>query len=156
MLGTIFGLLGGILGPIVTYAGKKIVDLLLSRDQAATDLKNLRDKREAVRIAALRAVRQVEIEFVKPLKDKGEWSETHRNEAQVLALKYLNLAYGDKGLLDLTMFFNTNLDGLQAIFAQVIDSAVIENRQKPGQKLGSIKLVNDVVQADLSKIKSLK
>lgn len=132
-------LLISLLGPVITYFATKLVDKLIDGEQVkAKDLKD-RELMQNLRTAAVRAVRKVDLTLVQQLKAEGKWNESRKLEAKELALKSLKLAYGPDGMLNLSMFFNVNAEGLDNILGKLIETAIFNDR-KVGQRSGSIKL----------------
>jgi len=118
-----------ILGPIVGYLAKKLVDSFIARDQNAAEMDQKLDQLRVFQDAALEVVRIVELELTGGIKDSnGTLTAGQAAAAKHKALAALQEKYDTKGLLDLQKLFNCNLEELDKLFDLQIEAAVHENK----------------------------
>lgn len=116
------------MGPIVGYALQKFIESLTAGDTAKAAAQAIADRVQAFKDNSMRAVKEVDISFVQPLKDKGEFTPEAVEQAKSLAIDKLKSYYGTQGVVDLAMFFDTNAEGLNKLLDAMIEAAIYDNK----------------------------
>lgn len=141
-MGAVLTSILSVLGPVLSYLAKKLVDRLLLNQREDAKIQEQKNKLERFKASAMHAVRQVDVEYVLPLKDQNKWNLETQEEAKRRALKNMEAEYGIAGITELCGFFNTNAEGVRNLMKSTIEAAIYDNRN-PGTKAGSLKLDNN-------------
>jgi hypothetical protein len=139
MIGIITAVLG-LLGPLATYFIKAFINNKVKQGNAELDEEKKRQTIEDFKVECLRAVKKIDLEYVLPLKMKGEFTADKAAEAKALAIEEAKKHLGSEKLLALALFFSENAEGMMKMIGDQIEQAIILNKK---ERAGSILLTND-------------
>lgn len=129
----------GILGPVLAYLVKKLIDNATAKGEAELNLEKKQQAVEMFKEQCLRAVKAVDFEFVLPLKAKGPLTPEQAKQAKDLAIANVQTHYGKEQLVELAMLFSVDAEGLIRLIGDTIEAAILINK-----RAGSISLAGEV------------
>lgn len=128
----------GLISPILMFFVKDFLDGLYKKSETA-----LLQEKQKLQIAdfkteCLKAVKLVDLDFVLPLKEAGEWSEDRAAEAKSRAINEVRKHYLKEQQVELTMLFSVDAEGLMHLIGDTIEAAILINKNA-----GSINLQDE-------------
>lgn len=130
----IFAAILSILGPIFQYVLKRWLGKV-EREDSEEQIEDSRKRAVAeFKEQCMRAVKKIDLEFVLPLKEKGEFSADKAELAKSLAIKAVKDHYGSEKMVDLAVLFSVDAEGLMKLIGETIEAAILLNKGAIGLK----------------------
>lgn len=119
----------GILGPVLAYLVKKLIDNAATKGQAELKQEKIAQAIADFKEQCLRAVKKVDFEFALPIKAKGPLTAEQAKQAKDLAIASVQTHYGKDQLVELAMLFSVDAEGLIRLIGETIEAAILINKQ---------------------------
>ena len=119
----------GIFSPIFYYLVRSWADAYFKRSQSILDQEKLQQTIDDLKDHCMRAVKQVDMEFVLPLKKDNKWDDAGAEEARQRAIALVHKNYNVEQLVNLAMIFKTDAVGLDSLIVDTVEAQIVINKK---------------------------
>jgi len=119
----------GIISPFLYYLIRSWADAYFKKNQDILDQEKLQATITDFKDHCMRAVKQVDMEFVLPLKKEAKWDDAGAEEARQKAIALVHTNYNVEQLVNLAMVFKTDAVGLDSLIVDTVEAQIVINKK---------------------------